>query len=104
MATFIYPNRGRSFVRSTVLLLAVAATSYVAGALSHNPTSSRDVSATFSTPARAAELSFPDPLSALGSVAPAIGDALGWSDGERIPQPRECDLAKAISTECLFMD
>jgi hypothetical protein len=35
MPTFTYPNRGRSFVRSAVLLLAVAGTSYVAGALLH---------------------------------------------------------------------
>jgi len=103
MPTFSYSNRGR-FERSSVLLLAVAATSYVAGALFHNPLSTRNVSAAFSTPARAAELTFPDLLSALGSVEPASGDELGRSDGERIPEPRECDLANAIWTACLFMD
>jgi hypothetical protein len=28
----------------------------------------------------------------------------GQFDGERIVQPRECDLVNGVSTACLFMD
>jgi hypothetical protein len=102
MSTFTYPNRGRSFVRSTVLLLAVAGPCYVAGAFLHNTVSSRD-SAVFARPVQAAEFNPQDPLPASGTVAPA---AVEWSrsDGERISQPRECELAQGIATECVFMD
>jgi len=104
MPTFTYPNPGRSFVRFAVLLLAVAGTSYFAGARFHSPISSRDVSAAFATPALAAESNFTNPLQATGIVAPARADERGRFDGERIPQPRECDLPKGISTECIFLD
>ena len=101
MPTFTYPSRGRSFVRSTILLLAVAGAGYVAGALLHNPASPRDVSVAFATPARAAQSNFRDPLP--GTVALAAVE-WGRSDVERIPEPRECDLLQGISTACLFMD
>jgi len=103
MPTFTHPNRGRLFVCSTVFLLAVAGTGYVAGALLHNTVSSRDDSA-FVRPVGAAELSFGDPLAATGTVAPATAVEWGRSDSERIPEPRECDLANGVSTACLFMD
>lgn len=108
MATFDYPIRGKSFARSTVLLLAVAGAGYVAGAFSHNTESSRDDSASFARPAfarpvQAAESNPRGPLSASGTATPAVVD---WShsDGVRVSQPRECDLAQGISTECMFLD
>jgi hypothetical protein len=104
MPTFAYPNRGRSFVRSTVVLLAVAGTGYIAGAFFHNLESSRDNSAAFAHSAQAAEFNIRDPLPATGNVAPAYADGRDRSDGGRIAEPRECDLAKGISTACLFMD
>jgi len=103
MPTFTYPNR-ESIARSAVLLLAVAGTSYVAGMLFHNPTSSRDVSAAFAAPAQAAESNFADALQVTGTVAPAGADDWGSFDGKRIPQPRECDLEKGISAECMWLD
>jgi hypothetical protein len=103
MPTVTYPNPGRSFARIAVLLLAVAGTSYVAGALFHNPISSRGVSAAFAAPAPAAGSNFANPLQAAGSAATA-GIGIGRFDLDQIPQPRECDLIKAISTECMWMD
>jgi hypothetical protein len=103
MSTFKYPNRGRSFVRSTVFLLAIAGTSYVAGALLHNTASSRDDFAALVRPVQAAESNLRDPLPASGTVTPA---AFEWSgpDSERFSEPCECLLAQGISTECVFMD
>jgi hypothetical protein len=104
MPTFTYPNPGRSFVRPAILLLAVAGTSYVVGVLLQNPISSRDVSALLAAPAQAAESNFANPLQVTGTVASVRADERRRFDGERILQPRECDLPNRISTECMFLD
>ena len=104
MPTFTYPNRERSFVRSTVILLAVAGTGYVAGALLHNTVSSRDDSVAFARPVQAAKSNLRDPRPATGTVAAAGAVEWGRPDSERIPEPRECDLVHGISIACLFMD
>lgn len=104
MPTLTYINPGKSFVRSTLLLLAVAGAGFIAGASWHNPISSRDVSVAFARPAQAAESDFRNPLPALSIVAAAGADEAGRSYAERISEPRECDPAQGISTACLFMD
>ena len=104
MATFAYEDREASFVRSTVLVLAIAATAYVAGALLQFPVSSHDASVTFSQPVQAAEPMFRARTPGADTVPPASAVEWGRSDGELIPQPRECDMARGISNECLFMD
>ena len=104
MPTFTYPNRESSFVRSTVILLAVAGTGYVAGALLHNTVSSRDDSVAFARPVQAAKSNLRDPRPATGTVAAAGAVEWGRPDSERIPEPRECDLVHGISIACLFMD
>jgi hypothetical protein len=98
------PSSARSLVRSTLVLLAVAGAGFVAGALWHNPMSSREVSAAFASPAQAAHSNYRDPLRATGTAPPASTDGIGQVDGEQIPQPRECDLAKGISIECMWLD
>jgi hypothetical protein len=108
MSTFAYPNRGTSFVGSTVLLLAVAGTSYVAGALLHDPVRSPGISPTYAGAAFASPL-MPDVSLARDPVPttvefPMATAETGQFDGERIVQPRECDLVNGVSTACLFMD
>jgi hypothetical protein len=98
MPTFTYTLRGRSLVRSTLILLTVTSAGYVAGAFLH-PGSSRDVSAAFAAPVQAAESNFRDSLITSSFVARPAAEE--WS---RIPEPRECDLAGGISSACLFMD
>jgi hypothetical protein len=102
MFTFTYSNFRKSFVRSTAVLLAVAGTGYVAGAL-QNPLGARDPSAAFARSVHAAPSDVQDPLASTSTVATP---AVDWSriDGERIAHPRECDLAQGISTDCIFMD
>lgn len=108
MSTFTCLNGGRAVVRSTVVLLAVSALGFTAGALFHDPVSFREISATFARAAIApenqpAEFNVPGPPLAIGTVPPVPVD---WdrSDDDRIPKPRECDLTKAISIDCVFMD
>jgi len=85
-------------------MLAVAGAGFVAEALWHNPMSSRDVTDAFASPARAAEPNIQDQLRATAIAPPASTDGIGQFDGEQIPQPRECDLAKGISIECMWLD
>ena len=103
MAAFKHSNRGRTLVRSTVLLLGVGGIGYIAGALVHNTVPSGNDSAAFAGPVQAAEWHHQYPLPASSTFTPATVE---WSqsDRERIPQPRECDLAQGISTECVYMD
>jgi hypothetical protein len=103
MASFADANRGTSFVRSTVLFLAVAGTSYVAGALVHNPASSRDISASFAPPVLAAEPLFRAPAFEDDGFPPPSAIESSRT-GNEITEPRECDLPKGISVACLFMD
>ena len=102
MTTPMYPAHRRSIVRPIALALAVAGAGYVAGALLHGTASPRDGSAAFAQSAQAAE---PRDLLPASRTVPAV-DAVDWdrSDGERISEPRECDVAKGISISCLFMD
>jgi hypothetical protein len=97
----MYSAHRRSIVRPIALVLAVAGAGYVAGALFHGIAPVRGESAAFATSAQAAESR---PLFEGGTIPAA--DAIDWSrsDRERILEPRECDLAKGISTACLFMD
>lgn len=104
MPNFTYASRGRSFVGRTFLVIAIAGTGFVAGALFHNPASSRDASAPFASGVQAAQSSFRDASTTTGTVAPAVTGEWTRSDGERIAEPRECDLASGIATACLFMD
>jgi hypothetical protein len=108
MPTFTCPNFGRSFVRCSVLMLAVAGTGYAAGALFQNPLSSRDVSAAFAAPAFArpaqrSQSDRDDSPAATDAIPPTPAE-LGRFDAQRIFEPRECDLPRGISTACLFMD
>jgi len=98
----MYSAHQRAIVRPIALVLAFASMAYVAGALLHGTTPVRGESAAFVPSAQAAEA--PDLLSAGGTIRAA--DAFSWarSDGEQFSEPRECDLAKGISTACLFMD
>jgi hypothetical protein len=103
MAAFKHSIRGRTFVRSTVLLLATGGLGYIAGALVHNTVPSSNDSAAFAGPAPAADWHHEYPLPASSTFTPAVVE---WSqpERERIPQPRECDLAQGVSTECVYMD
>lgn len=104
MTSRLYAARGRSIARRAAAVLVVAGAAFIAGALSHSPTGFRDVSTAFAQPARAAQGSLREVVSAPRTIAPARADEWGRSDGERIYDPRECDLARGISVACLFMD
>jgi hypothetical protein len=103
MPTVTSPNRRISLVRLAVVSLAVAATGYVAGALSNKALLPDDDPPAFFSSVSAGEYDPRDPLPALATVPPA---AVDWSryDGERIAQPRECDVMQGISSACVFMD
>jgi hypothetical protein len=102
MTTRMYSAHRGSVVRPIAILLAVAGAGYVAGAFFDGTAPLRGGSAALVQSAQASEPR--DPLSANGTVAPT--DAIDWvqSDRERILQPCECDVAKGISTACVFMD
>ena len=104
MTKLSYTFEGRSIVRRTAAVVAVAGRAFIAGALSHSPISFRDVSTAFAQPARAAQGSLREVMPAPRTIAPARADEWGRSEGEQIYDPRECDLARGISTACLFMD
>ena len=104
METFKHPHCASSFVFSIALLLAVAVTACVAVALVRNTTWSGEHSAAFARPLQVPESSPRDRLSQSSTVGPVARKEGSSSDGERISQPRECDLAKGITTECIFMD
>ena len=89
------PSRGRSITRSTVVLLAVAAMGYVAGALVHDRLPSPNDSVAFALPVQAAETNSNTAPSAAASPA-TVPDAYGLFrfDAEWIDDPRECDLGK----------
>jgi hypothetical protein len=96
------------FLRLTVLTLAAGGAGYVAGTLLQETGSLRDVATAFAPPAFARPMepvdpNVRDPRPATG-VVPAAPADLGRSDHERVLEPRECDLTKGISTDCLFMD
>jgi hypothetical protein len=100
-----YLGRGRSTIRSTVVLLAVATTGYVAGALVHNTLPPPNDPVAFARPVRAAETNLGDPLQAAPTLATVpAADESRWSNADRTQDPRECDLGKGISTACVFMD
>ena len=102
MTTRMYSADRRSVVRPIALLLAVAGAGYVAGAFVHGTAPLRGGSAALIQSVQASEPR--DPLSANGVVAPTGAIDRVQSDGERMSQPRECDVAKGISTACVFMD
>jgi hypothetical protein len=88
-------------------VLAVGSAGYVAGALLQSSGSVRDVSAAFAPPAFARPIEPPDFNHAARpatGIVPAAPVELGRSDHERLLEPRECDLTKGISTDCMFMD
>lgn len=102
MTTRMYSAHRRSVVRPIALLLAVAGAGYAAGAFFHGTAPLRGGSAALVQSVQASEPRVP--LSANGAVAPT--GAIEWAqpDRERMSQPRECDVAKGISTACVFMD
>jgi hypothetical protein len=104
MTTPMYAVQGTSIVRRTAVVLAVAGAGFITGALLHSPIGFRDVSAAFAQPAQAAQSNLLQTTPATGTIAPAGADEWAPSDGERIFEPRECDLPKGISTACLFLD
>ena len=105
------PSRGRSITRSTVVLLAVAAMGYVAGALVQDKLPLPNDSVAFARPVRAAETNSNTAPPAAASPA-TVPDADGWRSSEAewtdhspwTDHSRECILEKGISTECAFMD
>jgi hypothetical protein len=88
-----------SIARRTTVALAVAAVSFIAGALVHSATASREVSAEFARPAEATQSAIQNAPAAIVNRGPA--SAAEW---DQIAEPRECDLANGILTACLFMD
>jgi len=104
MTSRLYAAQGRSIAGRTVAVLVVAGAAFIAGGLSQSPISFRDVSTAFAQPARAARSNFRERMPVTGTIAPADFDEWARSEGERIFEPRECELAKEISTACLFMD
>jgi hypothetical protein len=95
------PSRGRSITRFTVVLLAIAAMGYVAGALVHDNFPSPNDSVAFAQSVRPADTARP------AAASPAtVPDAYGLVrfDAERSDDPRECDLLNGISIACVFMD
>lgn len=104
MTSRLYAAQGRSIARRTVAVLVVAGAAFIAGALSHSPIWFRDVSTAFAQQARAAQSNFRERMPVTGTIASADVDEWARSEGERIFEPRECELAKGISTACLFMD
>ena len=102
MTTRMYSAHRRSVVRPIALLLAVAGAGYVAGAFFHGTAPLRGGSAALVQSVQAAEPR--DPLPASGAVRPANAVDRSRFDREGFSEPRECDLAKGISTACLFMD
>jgi hypothetical protein len=96
MASFTYPNHGRAVARSAVILLAVVGAIDVAEALLDMSAASAGDSVAFARSLPAAEPS-------ADIVTPYVVD---WSRAEDAlsTQPRECDMAKGIATECVFMD
>ena len=104
MTSRLYAAQGRSIAGRTVAVLVVAGAAFIAGGLSQSPISFRDVSTAFAQPARAAQGSLREVMPAPRTIAPARADGWGRSEGEQIYDPRECDLARGISTACLFMD
>jgi len=90
---------------ATVVLLAVAATGYVAGAFVQDSLQQSNNSMAFAQPVRAAETNSGDaPLAAATLAAFSGADESTRSHTERIADPRECDLGKGISTACMFLD
>jgi hypothetical protein len=104
MRTFTYQSHGRSLLGFAGLLLAVAATAFIGGALVYAPAAPSDASAGFVQPAQAAARPFGNAVPAIGPAAPTDAVESGRSDDPQIPEPRECDLSKGISTACVFMD
>jgi hypothetical protein len=86
------PGRGADHVTRPALRIAL---------------SSRSRSDVFTRPVaprtRPAELKVRDQPPALETLSPAIVEP-AWIDQVPAEQPRECDLTKGISTDCVFMD
>jgi hypothetical protein len=104
MPRLAYPVRSTSIARSTVLSLAATAAGFTLGALSTSLVSPGDVSAAFTPPDWAAESIVAPPLRPTSGSVPKAATGGGMPVGEVIPQPRECDLTKGVSTECVWMD
>ena len=104
MTSHLYAAQGRSIVRRPAAVPAIAGAAFIAGALLHSPIWFRDVSAAFAQPAQAAQSNFPKATPGTGTISTAGADEWGQFEGERIFEPRECDLSGGISTACLFMD
>ena len=102
MTTSRYSAHRRSIVRPIAFLLAVASVGYVGAAFFQATAPVSGESAAFTQSAQAAE---PRDLLSESGIVPRT-DTVDWdrADPERISQPRECDVAKGISTACLFMD
>ena len=98
-----YSIRERSTMRSTFVLLVVASIGYVAGAFVHELLPPPNDPAAFARSIGAAEASSGDDAPAHLATMPGA-DKVRRSDAEWIEDPRECDLARGISTACIFMD
>jgi len=104
MTSRLYAAQGRSIARRTAAALAVAGAAFIAGALSQSTMGFRDVSTAFAQSAGAVPSDLRARMPVTAIIAPARVDEWAGFEGERLFEPRECDLAKGISTACLFMD
>ena len=91
-------------MRSTGVLLIVAAVGYVTGAVVQNSLPPSVDPVAFAQPVRAAESSSSVVLAAAASVATVPSAVKLRRSDTGIEDPRECDLPKGISTQCIFMD
>jgi len=99
------PGRARSNVRSTVVLLTVAAMSYIAGALVHGVLPPPNDPVAFAGSARASETISGDAAGTTALLPPVPrADDSRWSSDDWTPSPRECLVDIGIADACVFMD
>jgi hypothetical protein len=95
---------GSSNTRSTAAIVFVAAIGYVAGALVQDSLPRPNDQVAFAQPVRSAKPNSDDTLAAGATATEPRANKLRRSDANGTEDPRECDLAKGISTACIFMD
>ena len=98
-------SRARSIARSTVVMIAIGAIGYLAGALVHDKLPAPNDSVASARSIQPSETNSEAVFAAVASPA-TVPDAYGLLrlDAERIDDPRECDILNGISTACVFMD
>ena len=101
----LYSGRGRSGIRSTIVLLTIAGMGYIAGAVIHGSLPPSNEPVALARSASAAETNSGNGLPAAVPLPTLRGahESRGL-DADGVENPRECDLLKGVSTACLFMD